>query len=126
MILNPRFETVVKKLISYKRKLSRHKHFRRYNSCPSIVKVINEDYAPTTILNSSEKRVKIDHFEIFLEPLPSNENKSVSVNTKVEQNSLSTGLDKISSLLRTDHLSEEERSLIDICLECKYIFHSWR
>lgn len=131
IILNPRSETVVKiKIINSHLKEGICPDINILDDvvlCPSIVKVIDEDYALTTILNSSEKHVKIDQLEILLEPLPSIENKSLSINSisnsQVEQNSSSNRLNKIASLLRTDHLSEEEKSsLIQICHEYNHIF----
>lgn len=95
--------------------------------CPSIVKLIDNRHAITSILNTSEKTVKISQLEIVLEPLPHSEdpvyiNKVTS--NKSFQNSKSDRLTKISESLRTDHLNNEEKnSLTKICHEYNHIFH---
>lgn len=131
IILSPRSETVIKiKIINSHLNEGICPDIHILDDvviCPSIVKVIDNNYALTTVLNSSEKSVKISQLDVMLEPLPTNRVQSVSVNhisRNSEQNSLSDRLQKITSLLRIDHLNKEEKSsLLEICHDFSDIFY---
>lgn len=93
--------------------------------CPSIVKV-NNNHAITSILNTTEKSVKINEIKIKLEELNHiSENNEYYNIRKISQNNFRPErLQQITQLLRIDHLNEEEKqTLIDICHEYNHIFH---
>lgn len=79
-------------------------------------------------MNSSEKYVKVSQIDILLETLPLEENPTVLINiilnkNLLQHNPISDRLNKISELLRTDHLNEEEKSsLVDVFHEFNDLF----
>lgn len=94
--------------------------------CPSIVRIDKTKHAITSILNTTEKEVKIKNIEIYLDDISFSDNKNIMQISK-NNNSVdsdSSRLSKITNLLRTDHLNQEEKSsLISICHEYNNIFH---
>lgn len=93
--------------------------------CPSIVKVIDQNHAITSILNTTEKFIDVHNIEVILEPIPSElQVYKVSQLHPINANSNSDRLNKISNLLRTSHLNNEERQfLINICHKYNHIFY---
>lgn len=91
--------------------------------CPSLVKVINKNYALTSILNTTEKSVKINKIALALEQIENHSNIR-TFKTSSSSNSNSNRLKTITNLLRLDHLNQEEKdSIINICHEFNQIFH---
>lgn len=87
--------------------------------CSSLVKVNKNSVALTSILNTSEKSVKISNIKIPLEPISENNNFNKNIN-----NIDSNRLDLLRKSLRTEHLNKEERNtLVEICEEYNDIFH---
>lgn len=95
--------------------------------CPSFVKVDKDSNIITSILNTTEKIVNIKNIEVTLDPIDYSENSAniSSLRTSTSDNNFkSERLEKISNLLRTDHLnSEEKQSLLQICHEFNHIFY---
>lgn len=130
LVLKPRSETMVQiKIINSDLNEGICEHIQLLEDvfvCPSIVKVTNGQII-TSILNCSDKPVVISQLEIQLDPLPNpndDNNHQAQINHITNTNTHSTRLQKITELLRIDHLNKEEKeSLIEICHEYNNIFY---
>lgn len=96
--------------------------------CSRVVQINENNVALSTILSVTENKIKINKSEIIGEPINFSELQNfTSINLLTNQNnsnSRAEKLDKITNLLRTDHLNNEEReSLIKICHEYNHIFY---
>ncbi|XP_063920701.1 uncharacterized protein LOC135135549 [Zophobas morio] len=89
----------------------------------AILKVNTDKTAYTTILNTSDKKIKIDYINLYLEDIPFA--KCLSLNTSTEFDNVSTNrLDLLHSNLRLEHLnSEEKESLLSLCQSYNDVFH---
>lgn len=91
--------------------------------CPSIVTVNSRSIALTSLLNTTDKSVKISKIQVTLTPIARDTNSNIECYSQ-STNANSDRLNKITKALRTDHLNTEEReSLISICHEFNNVFH---
>lgn len=89
---------------------------------------MQNDFALTSILNTTEHTVKIENIEISIDPLHDKDNDTLTNNNIFLTTSSSTynskRLQTISNLLRVDHLNSEEKfSLISLCHEFNDSFY---
>lgn len=92
--------------------------------CQSLVKVIKNKFAITSILNTTEKSVKINKICLKIEPIPCYNSTNIFHISKTPNNTNSDRLDDITNSLRLDHLNKEERnSIIELCHNYNQIFH---
>lgn len=94
--------------------------------CPSLVKTTN-NYAITSILNTTEKYVEIENIKINLESVSTESETNVTQilqTSSINTNYSSNRLKEISNSLRTSHLNKEEKeSLVKICNHFNHIFY---
>lgn len=90
----------------------------------AILKVNEDNTAFTTILNTTDRKIKVEYIDLFLDSisdtvcLPFNEDNKFDNNNYVERFEL------LKNNLRTNHLNSEEKdSIVKLCLSYHDIFH---
>lgn len=90
----------------------------------SLVKVDGNNKAITTILNTNNCKVKIEHIKLYLEPFQENHSQVFSYcqnqSTKISPERLKL----LKENIRTDHLNPEEKSsVLETCMEFNDLFY---
>lgn len=89
----------------------------------AILKVDNKNQALTSILNTTDKKLKIDYINLMLDEIPECENIfNLANNSNSTSSSDRTKL--LHEYLKLDHLSEKEKQSVEtLCKEFKDIFY---